>query len=298
VARVAIIVINKDDPGLELTLDALSALALVTAGEAEIVVVDASEGRFDELRARLPSVRWEQFAPLPGRSSIPQQRNLGLAQTDAETVVFIDSSCVPRPDWLERLCAPIWSGEETIVAGSHRSSRGGMLRDQATDRQLHLRYLPEAPTINLALKRSVLDELGGFDDSFHYGSDVDLTWRAIDAGHRIRYVPDAVVSHDWGGARAEAWRSFAYGRARAQLYFKHPGQWRGLVGRDAPVVVYPLLLLATPVLLRRPAGVAVLVVPLLRNRGRRPVLTVAEHFVYGAGALVAVADRLRQARAS
>jgi GT2 family glycosyltransferase len=297
VARVAIIVINKNDPGLERTLDVLSALALVTAGDAEIVVVDASEGRFDELRSRLPAVRWQQFTPLPDRSSIPQQRNEGLAQTDAETVVFIDASCVPGPDWLHRLCAPIWSGEETIVAGSQRSSRGDGLRDQATDRQIHLRYLPEAPTINLALKRSVLVELGGFDESFRYGSDVDLTWRAIDAGHRIRYVPDAVVSHDWGSVHEEAWRSFAYGRARAQLYLKHPARWRGALGRDAPVVVYPLLLLATPMLVRRPAALALLAMPLWRNRGRRPVLTVAEHFVYGAGALAAAADRLRQVRA-
>ena len=27
--------------------------------------------------------------------------------------MFIDASCVPGPDWLEQLCAPIGAGEET-----------------------------------------------------------------------------------------------------------------------------------------------------------------------------------------
>jgi GT2 family glycosyltransferase len=290
--RVAIIVINKNDPGVIATLDALTQLPATADGTAEVIVVDASKGRFDELRTRYPAVRWIAFDPLPGRSSIPHQRNVGVQATQADIVVFIDASCVPGPEWLERLCEPIRAGEEQIVAGAHRSFSGGGLRDQATERQAGLRYLPEAPTINLALERRVLLELGGFDESFRYGSDVDLTWRAVDAGHRIRYEPSSVVSHDWGGAEEEARRSFAYGRARAQLYLKHPGRWRGVMGRDAPVLVYPLLLLATPLFVRRPAALGIFAVPLIRNRGKRPVLTVAEHLIYGAGALAAVKDQL------
>jgi hypothetical protein len=44
---VAIIVINKNDEGVVDILEALGALPRVMAGEAEIVLVDASEGRFD-----------------------------------------------------------------------------------------------------------------------------------------------------------------------------------------------------------------------------------------------------------
>ena len=54
--RTAIIVINKNDPGIVQTVSALSQLRQVLADEAEIVVVDASEGRFDELRNRFPKV--------------------------------------------------------------------------------------------------------------------------------------------------------------------------------------------------------------------------------------------------
>lgn len=288
--RVAVILINKNDDGVEQTVESLVELPLVRAGEAEIIVVDASAGRFDHVRRRFPGVRWIDFAPLAGRSSIPQQRNVGLRATAAETVVFIDASCVPGPGWLERLCGPIWTDGETVVAGSHRSSGGSGFRNLAVERLEGRRYLTEAPTINLAAKRSVLEGVGGFDESFRYGSDVDLTWRLVDAGHRIRYMPEAFVSHDWGGIRDEIDRSYAYGRARGRLYLKHRGRWRALFGADSPALVYPLLLAATPMLLRRPRLLAVLVVPLVRNRGRRPVITVFEHLVYGCGVLRALTD--------
>ena len=294
--RTAIIVINKNDPGIVQTVSALSQLRQVLADEAEIVVVDASEGRFDELRNRFPKVRWIPFAPIPGRPSIPHQRNVGVAQTTQDIVVFIDASCVPGPDWLEQLCAPIVAGEETIVAGRHRSTTGQSYRDLAVDRLEGRRYLTEAMTINLAIARSVLTQLEGFDESFRYGSDVDFSWRAIDAGHRIRYAPEAYVTHDWGDVRAETKRSLAYGRARAHLYLKHPNRWRGLLGSDSPVLVYPLLLVMLPLMFRRPRTLSVLLIPLIRNRGRQPVVTLVEHLIYGVGAWRAVGDWIRTRR--
>jgi len=283
--KAAIVVINKNDEGVVDTLEALAGLPRVLAGEVEVILVDASEGRFDRLRARFPVVRWIEFTPIPGRSSIPHQRNQALAATDAETVVFIDASCVPGPEWFERLCGPIWNEGESIVAGSARSPAGDGLRDFAAERITACRYLSEAPTINLAVKASVCQELGGFDERFHYGSDVDFTWRAIDAGYRIRYVREAVVTHDFGDLRAEVRRSHVYGRARARLYMKHRGRRRNLLGSDITAVVYPLVLLATPVFVRRPRTLAVFAIPLVRNRGMRPFLTVGEHLVYGAGVL-------------
>jgi len=288
--RTAIIVINKSDAGVQDTIASLAAMPAMAAGDVEVIVVDASQGRFDHIRDRFGAVRWIPFTPLPGRPSIPHQRNVGVAATDADTIVFIDASCVPGPDWLERLCAPIRDEGESVVAGSHRSPTGDGLRDLATDRLADRAYLTEAPTINLAVKRSVLTSLGGFDESFRYGSDVDFTWRAIDEGHRIRYVRDAWVTHDWGGLREEVRRSYSYGRARGHLYLKHRRRWRGLLTSDSPALAYPLLLIASPLLLARRRLLLALLVPLARNRGRRPVLTLAEHLVYGAGVLRAVSS--------
>jgi len=52
-------------------------------------------------------------------------------------------------------------------------------------------------------RRSVLEEVGGFDQRyFMYLEDTDLCWRVGQAGHLVRYVPDATVSHLRGHSTA------------------------------------------------------------------------------------------------
>ena len=49
----------------------------------------------------------------------------------------------------------------------------------------------------LLLRRAMLDELGGFDEGFRlYGEDIDLSYRAAQAGWERWYVPAAVVRHE------------------------------------------------------------------------------------------------------
>jgi GT2 family glycosyltransferase len=50
----------------------------------------------------------------------------------------------------------------------------------------------------LLLRRTMLEELGGFDPGFRlYGEDIDVCYRAAKAGWERWYVPAAVVRHEW-----------------------------------------------------------------------------------------------------
>jgi N-acetylglucosaminyl-diphospho-decaprenol L-rhamnosyltransferase len=50
----------------------------------------------------------------------------------------------------------------------------------------------------LLMRRTMLDELGGWDAGYrHYGEDIDLAYRAMQAGWERWQVPDAVVTHEW-----------------------------------------------------------------------------------------------------
>jgi GT2 family glycosyltransferase len=54
----------------------------------------------------------------------------------------------------------------------------------------------------ILVRRTVLEELGGFDEGFFmYCEDIDLCRRVQDAGHELRYEPAAVITHI-GGASA------------------------------------------------------------------------------------------------
>jgi GT2 family glycosyltransferase len=51
---------------------------------------------------------------------------------------------------------------------------------------------------SLLLRRSMLEELGGYDPGFRmYGEEIDLCYRAARAGWERWYVPQAVVRHRW-----------------------------------------------------------------------------------------------------
>ena len=126
--------------------------------------------------------------------------------------------------------------------------------------------------------------VGGFDESFAAGEDIDFTWRLNDAGYRLRWVPNAVVEHDWGDTRRQMRRSFSYGAAWARLFRKHPRRLKAAL-RDYPVaVVYPLFLLGLPLTIRYRAYPLLLLIPLWRARHEEaPLRVLLDHLVSGRG---------------
>lgn len=57
----------------------------------------------------------------------------------------------------------------------------------------------------LVLSTTLWQRVGGFDDRyFLYWEDVDLSWRVLEAGGRLRVVRDAVAVHDEGGTQVRS----------------------------------------------------------------------------------------------
>jgi GT2 family glycosyltransferase len=278
----SIVIVSKDEPKLD---DTLAAVEGSVPGLAqEIVVVDASSGRLAHVQNRHPQVTWIDFNQPPDRGvTIGAQRNTGVRATNGEAVVFIDCGCIPADGWLERLLAPI-AQEGEALAGGPMSRPGGQYNDhQGAPAE---RYADALPTGNLAFRREVFDALDGFDESFAYGSDIDFCWRAGKAGYRIRFVPEAVVDHDWGTTSRRVRRSFDYGVARARLYRKHRDRIRDGVRTDPMPFAYAAFLALLPLSVKYRWYPLLLLVPLWRNRHRPdPVWTLVDHVLHGAGAL-------------
>jgi hypothetical protein len=290
---ISIVVISKDEPALDATLTDLAEQAGQLGQAAEIVVVDASGVRLDSIRRRHQGeARWVPFQQPAGVAiSIPHQRNAGVREALGEIIVFTDAGCRPEPGWLRRLIAPLFAGEH-VTSGTALDAAGGSgLYGPAAQQTCPAAYLTECPTINLAFRREVFDKVGGFDETFAYGSDVDFSWRLIEAGYRIRSVPDAVVRHDWGTWRRQLRRAYLYGRARTRLYRKHRHRLKGILRRDPVVVVYPVFLLGLPLTLFFPLYPALLLIPAWRNRSRGAVRVLADHLTFGAGVLAELVAR-------
>jgi N-acetylglucosaminyl-diphospho-decaprenol L-rhamnosyltransferase len=82
----------------------------------------------------------------------------------------------------------------------------------------------------LCMRRAMLDELGGWDPGFrHYVEDIDLCYRAKEAGWERWYVPDAVVRHAYAAVidnRFLSRHTLWHLRSMARFVRKHPGSLR------------------------------------------------------------------------
>lgn len=280
--KISVIIINKNDRGIANTLAALRTQE--NPAPTEILVVDASRpDALKDIRGAHPEVVWYQFAPaVQNKSSIPEQRNYGIRKANGDIIVFIDANCVPVDGWLTKLTTPILSGEEEITAGPFGLvDTSKRIISIAT---LPYEYLTCSGTGNLAFRKSVWERVEGFDENFLYGSDVDFTWRCVDAGYRIRNISDAAVSHDWGTSTEDFKRFFKYGKARADLLIKHPRRVRQqLFGESLLVSVYTIWMVGLPLTFLFPWYPLSIVIFLIRNYRYHPVKTVSMNLVYTFG---------------
>jgi GT2 family glycosyltransferase len=234
---VAVVIPARDE---EATLErCLRSLLSQSLGPAEIVVVDdGSSDRTPQILRGFAGVTVLQS----GGGGPSRARNLGLLATRAEVVAFTDADCICHERWLEELLAVLASGDWAGVGGDQQSPRDesdfgrrvqaflkavGFVADyvRTTDRVIEV---PHNPTCNVAYRRQVLLQSGGFDEALWPGEDVDLDHRIRSLGHRLAYTPRAVVEHyrprDLSGFR-RMMRN--YGRAQAYLVRKH-GPFRPL----------------------------------------------------------------------
>jgi len=280
---ISVVIINKNERDVAVTLKLLTGQEI--ADPYETIVVDASAGALDDIYDAYPQLRRIDFVSKTGKKiTIPEQRNVGVRAARGAIIVFIDASCEPGPDWLATLTAPIRTGEEQITAGGTLSTGTETFHDAVYAAQKQQKYIAQAPTINLAIAREVFAAIGYFDENLRYGSDMDFTWRARAAGLRIRNVPAALVTHDWGNLKTELKRADHYGQAKVILYRKHRYGFGNFVRREFALCFYLGFFVGLPLTIWFPFYPLLIVLPVLKNVRADPFKLVAINIVTAYGA--------------
>jgi hypothetical protein len=84
----------------------------------------------------------------------------------------------------------------------------------------------------LLVRRDVLEEIGGWDDSFFlYSEDTDLCRRARDTGFDVRYVPTATATHIGGQSSPRAGLLPMLAESRVRYAKKHESRIRAFCQR-------------------------------------------------------------------
>ena len=185
----------------------------------EVIVVDngSTDGTANVLRDFSGRVRVVHEA----RRGAAAARNAGLAAAEGTLVAFTDADCEVDSHWLGQLTGPLVDGEATVAGGrilafadANTVARFG---ERIHDHRRAIEYFrpPYLITMNMAVTMEAMRGVGGFDERFLRGEDVDVSWRLLQAGVRLEYVDEAIVHHRnrdtlFSLAR-EAWQHGYYG---------------------------------------------------------------------------------------
>lgn len=164
-------------------------------------------------------------------------RNTGWRRATTELVAFVDSECEPDAAWLEPLLAHFGDPEVVAVAPRVAARPVGTLgrlvaayeaghspldmgpAEAIVRPRSRVAYVPSAA---LVVRRDALARVGGFDETMRFGEDVDLVWRLVAGGGRVRYEPAARVAHPTRPTlRALLRQRFDYGTSAAPLARRH-----------------------------------------------------------------------------
>ena len=213
-SSVDVVVCTRDRPD-ELHKCLSDLMAMPQEGQHHIVVDNAS--RSDETR-RVVEAFDDILYVREDRPGLDIARNTGIRAGNLPLIAFIDDDAAPDPLWLRKLCRNF--ADPTIMAAGGLT----MAMELATPAQIEFERMGgfgrglkrviydqsncdpfrawiAGAGVNMALRRSIVDEIGWFDEALDAGTgslaggDADYFRRIIKAGWRIAYDPQALNWH-------------------------------------------------------------------------------------------------------
>jgi N-acetylglucosaminyl-diphospho-decaprenol L-rhamnosyltransferase len=223
----AAVVVNHDaGPALAECVESLRA-----EGINDVVIVDnaSTDGSTEALAARRPDVHVVVAGANLGYGA---GANRGVAATDSAIVLVTNPDVVLHRGAIEALAQALGADPTLALVGPRILEPGGdrypsarrfpslvdaaghaLLGLVSPDNRFSRRYrMADLDPLQdsfvdwvsgacFLARRQAFDELGGFDEAyFMYAEDIDLCWRAKQAGWKVKYVPVATVTHLQGAS--------------------------------------------------------------------------------------------------
>jgi len=193
-----------------------------------IVVDDGSDDDTAAIAARHPRARLVEAA----HHGLSVARNEGYQVATGELVAYLDSDAYPSAEWPYYLALGFGSPALAGMGGPNVAPVGDPMGAHQVARApggpqhvlVHDDRAEHVPGCNMAFRRDVLCDVGGFDPVYTAaGDDVDFCWRVLDAGGEIGFHPAALVwHHRRPGLGSYLRQQRGYGRAEALVEARHP----------------------------------------------------------------------------
>lgn len=146
-----------------------------------------------------------------GKVGPAEKRDMALTHAEGEIFAFIDDDAWPRKDWLKNAMNELEPEDVGAVGGPAVTAPGDSIWHQGSGKVYEsfmcsgnytYRYIPgsrkeddDIPSVNLIVKRSVFEEVNGYDSTFYPGEDTKLCLDIVNTGKKIIYSPEVLVYH-------------------------------------------------------------------------------------------------------
>ncbi len=163
-------------------------------------------------------------------------RNSGAKVAEGEILVFTDSDTVPHKDWINNLTDPFSNPDVAATTGTYsienkENKLANIIQAEIEDKHNNYsEYIAFGGSYNLAIKKKLFFEIGGFNEVYKNasGEDVDICYKILNKGHKIRFVKNAIVGHFHPSNLVKYLKTqFRHGFWRAKLYYDHPDKISG-----------------------------------------------------------------------
>lgn len=204
--------------------DLLDSL-IIQEDPMEIIIVDAGSDDGTQEIVREYKKRFGKIKMYVQGGTRGEGRNYGIKMAKGEVVAFTDGDCIANPFWIKEIRKSILEGAD-IVAGKtvHIGYQPfvELSRVELFYKGVELTY----PSCNLAYRKKILEDIGGFDPWFRTAEDIDLNFRAVMKEYRITYNERVIIYHRerstfMGFFKQALWNGYG----RKQLTLKHGSLW-------------------------------------------------------------------------
>jgi len=203
-----------------------------------VIVIDACSS--DSTREIAENFGAKIIVSKTGRSIA---RNIGARKAAGEWILFLDSDMELDSSVIEECVKEIGKGSDAVIIPEISVGEGFWAKCKALEKRCYIGDdLIEAARF---FRRSVFENMGGYDAELEAGEDWDLNQRLSKAGYRIGRI-NAFIKHYEGrlSLRAAMLKKRYYGKTLERYRKKHPTEarhqlklirpaftrnWRGLV---------------------------------------------------------------------
>jgi GT2 family glycosyltransferase len=238
------------------------------SGEIEIIVVDnaSTDGTAEMVNLEFPQVKLLVNSQNLGYT---KANNIGINHSRGKYILLLNPDTIVHQDALQALIDCAESHPEAGIIGAKLLNPDGSVQRSARSfpdigaglfRNTFLgRLFPNNPFVRrylladfgydevrevdwvsgaaMLVRRDLIERIGGLDERFWaYCEDVDLCWRAWQAGYKVLFCPNAVITHKVGRSSDQ--------RLVPSLIQHHKSMWLFYLKNYRhryPLILFPLI---------------------------------------------------------